>query len=171
MKNILILLVLAIFTMNYINKQNYVEIPSTSIRLRVIAASNMKKDQENKIIVKNAIVEELNKALNDTKTYDSANNIIENNIDNIKNIISKTLDKNNIDSKFSINYGLNYFPEKTYRGVTYSAGNYQSLVVSLDEGSGENWWCALYPPICQIDDAKDTNEYRILIKDLISQYN
>ncbi len=170
MKKILILIILAFLTINYISKKEYVEIPSTSIRMRVIAASNSKKDQKDKMIIKDIITKKLSDKLKDAKTYEEADDILKNSITELTNTIEKTLKDYSIEDNFSINYGLNYFPEKTYNGVTYNSGNYQSLVVTLNEGKGENWWCALYPPICQIDD-NGNNEYRFLIKDLLSQYN
>ena len=171
MKKIIILAVLAIIAVKYVNNNDYIEIPSSSIRLRVIAASNNQKDQKDKMIVKDALVQELDKELKNVGNYDSADAIMKENIKKIEGVIKKTIEENKIDENFTVNYGLNYFPEKTYKGITYKAGNYQSLVVTLQEGKGENWWCALYPPICQIDENKTINDYRFLIKDLISQYN
>ena len=171
MKNIILILLIALFTVVYMNKQDYIEIPSTSIRLRVIAASDDEVDQKNKRIVKSALTDKLANILNQSTSYDDIDTIISTNIDALNNTIEKTIEENGINSQFSINYGLNYFPEKTYKGVTYNAGNYQSLVVELGDGLGENWWCALYPPLCQIDGNLDEHEYRSLIKDIIDQYN
>ena len=53
---------------------------------------------------------------------------------------------------YKVNYGMNYFPVKKYDGVTYKEGNYESLVVSIGEAKGNNYWCILYPPLCMIDD-------------------
>ncbi|NLA25974.1 MAG: hypothetical protein GX878_01115, partial [Firmicutes bacterium] len=30
----------------------------------------------------------------------------------------------------------------------YPAGEYTALTVIIDEGSGENWWCLLFPSLC-----------------------
>ena len=171
MKKILILFVLAVITICYINSEEYVQIPSTSIRLRVIAASNNSKDQKDKIKVKNAVIKELNKVLYKINNYSDVEKSIEKNIDKLNNVVQKTLSNNDIEYGYTINYGLNYFPEKTYKGITYESGNYQSLVISLDEGKGENWWCALYPPLCQIDENIEDKEYSFLIKKVLSQYN
>ena len=55
---------------------------------------------------------------------------------------------------YKVNYGMNYFPIKKYDGATYKEGNYESLVVSIGEAKGNNYWCILYPPLCMIDDNK-----------------
>ena len=50
---------------------------------------------------------------------------------------------------------------------------YESVVVTLGDGKGDNWWCVMFPPFCLIE-AHDNNtteiEYRWLIKDLINKY-
>lgn len=40
------------------------------------------------------------------------------------------------------------FPLRTYGRRIYPAGSYSALVVTVGEGSGENWWCLLFPPLC-----------------------
>lgn len=50
------------------------------------------------------------------------------------------------------------FPLRTYGRRIYPAGSYSALVVTVGEGSGENWWCLLFPPLClppaEIEDEK-----------------
>ena len=64
-------------------------------------------------------------------------------------------------------------PEKHYKGVTYKEGNYESLVVKLGEGKGENFWCVLFPPLCLLEaeeSDKDEVEYKSFIKEIIDKY-
>ena len=72
-----------------------------------------------------------------------------------------------------IHYGLNYFPKKEYKGVIYEEGYYESLVVTLGNGNGDNWWCVLFPPLCLLE-AQETNtqdvEYKFFVQDLIDKY-
>ena len=70
---------------------------------------------------------------------------------------------------YKINYGINYFPKKIYKGVIYPEGEYESLVITLGSGLGDNWWCVLYPPLCLIEDNKITDdvEYRLLVQDVL----
>ena len=35
--------------------------------------------------------------------------------------------------------------------MRYPEGNYESLVITLGEGIGENWWCVLFPPLCLLE--------------------
>ena len=72
-----------------------------------------------------------------------------------------------------MNYGINYFPEKKYKGVIYEEGYYESLVITLGKGNGENWWCVLFPPLCLMegeDNNTDEVEYKSFVKEMIDKY-
>ena len=140
MKKIIFLIMSIVIGILVNQKSNEIIIPSDAIRVRFIANSNN---------------------INDSST--SASQSIRNNLNDIKMLISqKTND-------FKINYGSNYFPKKVYKGVVYPEGEYESLVITLGNGLGDNWWCVLYPPLCMIDDNKTTNdvEYRFLVADML----
>ena len=69
---------------------------------------------------------------------------------------------------------MNYFPKKVYKGVTYEAGNYESLVITLGDGLGKNWWWVMFPPLCllEAEETEETTEveYKFFIKELIDKY-
>ena len=44
--------------------------------------------------------------------------------------------------------GKFYFPTKRYENITLPAGQYDAVRVILGKGSGQNWWCVMYPPLC-----------------------
>ena len=79
---------------------------------------------------------------------------------------------NNYQVKYNISYGDNFFPSKTYKGIKYPAGYYNSLVITLGQGLGENFWCVMYPPLCLIDENKNTTEveYKSYVKDVLLKY-
>ena len=65
----------------------------------------------------------------------------------------------------------NYFPKKVYKGVEYKEGLYESLVVTLGKGEGNNWWCVLFPPICMIEAEESSDiEYTTMVKEVINKY-
>lgn len=77
---------------------------------------------------------------------------------------------NNMDNRFKLNVGRNFFPKKKYKGVTYNAGYYDSIVLSLGDASGVNWWCVMYPPLCLLDEKQENYEYTSLVKELLNKY-
>ena len=171
MKQLIILIIIAIGVCVLSNSNDYVEIPSSSIRMRVIAASNEEKDQENKKIIKSVVEEKLYEIIDGLKDKNSIEEAIISNKKEIDTSIQDEIDSKNLGVSFSSNFGYNYFPEKEFKGLTYKAGNYPSFVVTLGEGEGENWWCVLYPPLCLVDENKEDYEYHSLIKDTILKYN
>mgnify|MGYP004418680887 CR=1 FL=1 len=77
---------------------------------------------------------------------------------------------NDYDMTFDINYGLNYFPEKEYRGLKYKEGYYESVVISIGKAEGDNWWCVLFPNLCLVDlETKDNVEYKSWIVEKINK--
>lgn len=146
-------------------------IPKEAIRVRVIANSNDKYDQDIKMNVKNIVENDMYKIMNDVDNVDSARNIINNNIPMLSNDINKYLNKVNYNKNVNINFGYNYFPKKEYKGVEYKEGMYESLVVTLGKGEGDNWWCVLFPPICMIEAEESTDvEYTTMVKEMMNKY-
>ena len=88
-------------------------------------------------------------------------------------IAAETLKNLGYDKDYKINYGYNYFPKKKYKSVTYKEGMYESLVITLGTGEGDNWWCVLFPPLCLVEADESTTsdaEYTFFIKEIIDKY-
>lgn len=163
MKKTLIIIAIIIVVMS-LSKNDTIIIPKESIRFRVIANSNSQEDQ----MIKEKVVSKLKKNLSSlTYTPKNINETRKSIKDNLK-IIDETLRQEVKD--YSINYGYNYFPEKVYKGIYYEEGEYESLVITLGEGIGNNFWCVLFPPLCLIDEEQDEVEYTTFIKELIDKY-
>ena len=170
MKQITIILAIIMFiVMNGENKEVII-IPNESIRVRVVANSNNKNDQKVKETLKNNIKPAIYNLLKDAKNINEAREILKNNIPNIKVEVEKNLKLQNTNISYDINYGDNYFPKKQYKGIEYAEGNYESLVITLGNGEGENWWCILFPPLCMIDEKMDEIEYKSVVLEILNKY-
>ena len=42
------------------------------------------------------------------------------------------------------------YPTRQYDTFSLPAGNYLSLKIVLGEGTGNNWWCVVYPSVCML---------------------
>ena len=146
MKKILIIILIFI-TMYILNIEEY-NMSDDTIRFRVIANSNSQED----IIMKEKVVKELSGVLfvNSSSIEEARENIYYN-LDNIDKKIDKLFKKNNYDKNYNIIYGLNEFPKKVFMNKTYEEGLYDSLVIEIGEGKGNNYFCILYPSLCMID--------------------
>lgn len=147
-------------------------IKDESIRLRILANSNTIEDQRIKMEVAKGVQKELYELLKDTKDVKEARTRILDNLDTIKREVETTLQNNDTSLNYRVNYGKNYFPSKNYKGINYNAGEYESLLVSLNQGKGDNWWCILFPPLCLLE-AEESNdvEYKLLVKEIIEKYS
>ena len=143
-------------------------IPSDAIRFRIIANSNNVEDQEIKIKIRNEIEPIFKEILDTSESKEQTKELINENMAKFASIIEAY----NID--YTINYGDNYFPEKEYKGVSYPAGNYESLVITLGSGAGDNWWCVLFPPLCLLEaeeQATNAANYTFYVKEIIEKFS
>ena len=167
-----ILSIIIIITVVIINRNNIV-IPDEAIRVRVIANSNSSLDQSLKKEVAYNVEDELYYLLKDVRNVESARNLVKENMSKIDKRVSDTLLSKSNHMDYRIDYGYNYFPSKEYKGIKYKDGMYESLVVTLGEGKGENWWCVMFPPFCLIeahDEGKTDIEYKFAVKELLNKY-
>ena len=171
MKKLILVIFLIICCYVCIGHVSSLVIPEDALRIRVIANSNSEYDQNIKEKVKDNVQYKLYDLLKDTKNIDEARNIIKNNLSYIDKEVGNSLNLLNYNLGYKINYGLNYFPSKEYKGVIYNEGYYESLVITLGEGKGDNWWCVLFPPLCLIEaEESDDIEYTSFVKELFDKY-
>ena len=148
-------------------------IPEDALRIRVIANSDSEYDQEIKLLVKEKLQMKLYNLLKNTKGVSEARKIINSNLPIIQADVDNLLRDLNYELGFDINYGMNYFPEKVYKGVKYEEGEYESLVIELGDGLGDNFWCVLFPPLCLLEGEEHTKtevQYTSFIKEIINKY-
>lgn len=175
MKKFILLLcaVSALLIVSNKTQEDYYIIPDESIRIRIVPNSNSIEDQLLKKQVKNNIELRIENDLKSSKTINESRQIIKKNMDNYHQEVKKIIDSTGKNTKFNINYGKHYFPEKKYKGIKYKAGTYESLLITLGNGEGNNWWCVLFPPICSIEvDNQNTSdvEYTSYIKEIYEKY-
>lgn len=139
-----------------------------TIRYRILANSNSKEDQEFKLKVNKDIIPILSDISKSSVSLEESRSNIKSNIPRIENTIEK------YTSDFNVNFGENYFPKKVYNDVVYDEGYYESLVITLGDGLGDNWWCILFPPLCLIEANKDNLDnitYTTYIEKIINNFS
>lgn len=155
----MILLVLIVFCINVGGKaSSSIIIPKDAIRFRVIANSNSIEDQQTKKAVKDQLTSFLQPILLENKTKKQMKASLLENKTEMETVVQNELREENRSLPYTIDYGMHYFPEKEYQGVTYQEGEYESLVVRLGKGEGENFWCVLFPPLCLLEGEKTESE-------------
>ena len=159
-------MLIIIVMMLWITKEKNYVLPEDTIRFRIIANSNENIDQSTKLLIKKDLENNIFQLIQNSNSLEETRKIIKEN----EQVIKETINKYNVP--YNINYGLNYFPEKNYKGITYKEGTYESLVITLGNGTGNNWWCVMYPPLCLLESKSenyDEIEYKSYFKEVISQ--
>ena len=174
-KLIIIILTVIVAFLVYVNVNadvGEIVIPEAAIRVRVIANSNSIEDQSMKMKVKAMIEKNISPLLIGVDNVSVARSIIRDNLDILESDIEAFFVNEDYDKDFIINFGDNYFPEKDYRGVHYDEGEYESLVVTIGEGVGDNWWCVLFPALCLLEASEsevDDTEYQFFVTEMLGK--
>lgn len=108
----------------------------TTVRLHILANSDSREDQNLKLEVRDAIIENSPylEMITDVETLQTE----------ITRIAQETAKGQTVRAEF----GKEYYETREYDGVMFPAGTYTSLRIIIGEGEGKNWWCVLFPPLC-----------------------
>lgn len=170
MKKILIIIaIIIIVAINY--QESEIIIPSSAVRFRIIANSNTASDQALKRNLERELELYLYNISKSASNSKEAQNLMLQKQNEIDKFIKTYLSNQNVKIPYKISIGNNYFPKKEYKGIEYNSGYYDSIVVSLGNAQGLNWWCVIYPPLCLIDsETRGEIEYTTLVKEMLNKY-
>lgn len=126
------------------------------LRIHIRADSNSSSDQAVKYDVKRAVVEYLTPYLAEASTKSQAIEVIQNRLDGIRSVCDSVLTASGKTYRATVKLCREEFPDRTYGDVTLSAGVYDALIIELGSGSGNNWWCVVYPPLCFVGESNGT---------------
>ncbi|MCM3788815.1 stage II sporulation protein R [Domibacillus indicus] len=137
-------------------------IPEEAIRIRVVAHDNSRSEQERKERVHFAVAEQISKWAANAHSPGEARTLIGENIKEVKEIAVKTAD----GAPVNVSLGKEAFPAKQYGRYVYPPGDYESLVVTIGDGRGDNWWCLLYPSFCFPEEKEEDSGYKWAVIEL-----
>lgn len=143
------------------------------LRIHIRADSNNSSDQSVKYVVKTAVVDYLTPYLAEATSKQKAMSIVKSHLDGIKKVCDKTLSDNGFNYTSNARLCTEEFPDRSYNGVTLEAGVYDALIIELGSGSGNNWWCVVYPPLCFVGgESNGTNQiiYKSKLAEIIRQW-
>lgn len=117
-------------------------------RLHIRANSNSAEDQATKLAVRDALLPFTSELFADCRDLSDAVTVAKAEKGTITAHINSSLSDLGADYSARISIGKEEFPERNYAGEVYPAGEYTALIVELGEGTGDNWWCVLFPSLC-----------------------
>ena len=119
-----------------------------TLRLHILANSDSREDQDLKIGVRDLILERLGGELSGEEAIESAMEITEEMLSEIREMADEFLAEAGVDYGAAVTLAKEWYETRDYGDFTLPRGYYSSLVISLGEGEGQNWWCVLFPPMC-----------------------
>lgn len=153
------------------------------IRLHVIANSDSDEDQKTKLLVRDAVLDTVGNITENARDFKDAYELLSSAIPQITDAAKECLSSLGSDDSVNIEFGRESYPVRFYESYALPAGEYMSMRIVIGEGSGHNWWCVLFPPMCRdsaIDAVADEEkffaagftpeEYRIIKKDSSPKY-
>lgn len=120
-------------------------------RIRVIANSNTTDDQ----LEKEQLVKDLKPYL---MQLGSTTNVDNDNFVTLKESIEAELEENYPQLRTQVLLGDNLFPPKRQDAMFYPQNMYHSIVVKIGDARGDNWWCSIFPSICEPEKEEEKAE-------------
>lgn len=132
-------------------KNGAMVIPDEAIRLRILANSDSEQDQELKRKIRDRVNEEITVWVEGLTSMENAREVITGNMDEIEQIVEEVMAEEGMVQSYNVDFGRVDFPTKMYGKFIYPAGDYEAILITLGKGTGANWWCVLFPPLCFLD--------------------
>lgn len=114
----------------------------SDFRIRIIANSNTAADQ----LEKEQLVEGLKPYFTQVANAQYVDN---EQFKVLKQQIEEEIKGNYPQLYTQVAFGDNLFPPKRQNASFYPQNVYQSIVVTIGDGRGDNWWCSIFPSVCE----------------------
>lgn len=132
------------------------DLKNNVFRLHVIANSDSIEDQNLKYIVRDKLLEYMNKLCSNCTSKAEAIEIAKNHKQDFKQIAVSTVKHAGYSYDVDVQIGEFEFPTKNYGDISLPAGIYDALRVKIGKAEGHNWWCVMFPPLCFVDISSGT---------------
>jgi stage II sporulation protein R len=144
--------ILSLYTpKNEVTAKEAMVIPNEAIRLRILADSDLEKDQNIKRLIRDEVNKEITTWVQELTSIEAAREVIKSRLPEIQAIAEKVVAAEGANQSVKTEFDKVQFPTKLYGQFLYPAGEYEAILITIGEGEGANWWCVLYPPLCFLD--------------------
>ena len=118
------------------------------VRLHVLAADDSTQAQQDKLAVRDRILDVYGERLAACTDREQAQTLVSVLQGDIRQTATEVLTERGCTDTVAVCFDQEWYPTRDYEGFSLPAGTYLSLRVIIGEGEGQNWWCVLYPPLC-----------------------
>ncbi len=123
------------------------ELSNKLIRLHVVANSDSEADQSAKLDVRDAVLSYIEPRLGAAHDRKEAERIISAALPEIESTAEAAACRAGQPGA-KVTLSRENYPARDYGSFALPAGDYMSLRVVIGEGTGHNWWCVVFPPLC-----------------------
>lgn len=142
------------------------------LRLHIRANSNSDNDQKVKYLVKTEVLNYINSSAEHFTSKEKIEDYFNTNKTSLENYINKVLFNNGFNYISNIIINNEFFPTRTYNGVTLQSGFYDAIIIKLGQAKGNNWWCVAYPPLCFMYESSNIGNitYKSKLLEIINKF-
>lgn len=119
------------------------------IRFHVVADSDSAEDQSLKLLVRDALLEELAPLSAKAQSREEMLQLLEKSLPSVKEVAEQVIAAQGSDDCVEVSLQQEAFPTRYYDTFALPAGEYLSLRVCLGSAEGKNWWCVCFPTLCR----------------------
>ena len=124
------------------------ESTSEYLRMHIRAHSNSETDQLLKYGVRDVLITYLTPVVANCESKAQSVSTLAEKTSQMQSVVKAYLKSQGFSYGAKVAIRQEQFPTRVYEGYTLPAGEYTALIVELGEGTGNNWWCVVYPPLC-----------------------
>ncbi len=139
-----------VFVLSYClgNMDDEFAIYENTLRLHIPANSDSEEDQNLKLKVRDEIIALLEEPLSECKNKAEAVEVVNKMKDQIERCADSVIVREGSNYKSKVSVVQEEYPRREYEGIALPAGKYTSVKIELGDGTGQNWWCVLFPQVC-----------------------
>lgn len=136
-------------------QQRQLELADKLVRLHVIANSDTMEDQQMKLAVRDAVLEQVQCSTAACTDKSQTVRVLQSQLPVLEQTARQTLWELGCPMTVRVSLGPERYPTRYYDTFTLPAGQYTSLRVELGEADGRNWWCVAFPTLCTAAQQED----------------
>ena len=137
-----------------------------TVRLHILANSDSQTDQAIKLVLRDEILKKYGKDLSVFENAQEAQDELSKKLTEIKDFSNEILASLGYNANTTVTLENEWYDTRDYESFSLPCGYYTSLKIIIGEGTGQNWWCVMFPPLCldaSTESPKYTAEEEILI--------
>jgi len=138
------------------------------IRFHVLANSDSVEDQALKERVRMGVLAEFEEALAGAMDIENSRAILTSALPDMQTLAEEIITREGFGYQVYAQIANVFFPTRAYGSMTFPPGEYEAVQLVIGSGSGSNWWCLMFPPLCFVD-MTATEEGRQQLADTVTE--